>query len=30
MKLIIQVPCYNEAATLPEMLKHLPRKVAGF
>ncbi len=30
MKLIIQIPCFNEAETLPEMLKHLPRKVAGF
>ena len=30
MKLIIQIPCYNEEATLPEMLRHLPRRVPGF
>ena len=30
MKLIIQIPCYNEAATLPVALAALPRKVAGF
>lgn len=30
MKLIIQIPCYNEAATLPVTLKALPRKVKGF
>lgn len=30
MKLIIQIPCYNEAATLPITLKDLPRAVAGF
>lgn len=30
MKLIIQVPCYNEAATLPITLAELPRQVAGF
>ncbi len=30
MKLIIQVPCYNEAQTLPVMLKELPRQVEGF
>lgn len=30
MKLIIQLPCYNEADTLPVALKALPRKVAGF
>jgi glycosyltransferase involved in cell wall biosynthesis len=29
-KLIIQIPCYNEEATLGETLKALPRKVAGF
>lgn len=28
-KLIIQIPCYNEAATLPETLADLPREVAG-
>ncbi len=30
MKLIIQIPCYNEAETLPITLKGLPREVAGF
>lgn len=30
MKLIIQIPCYNEAATLGTTLKELPRKVDGF
>ena len=30
MKLIIQIPCYNEAETLPVTLKDLPRKVHGF
>src|ERR1039457_1494370 len=30
MKLIIQIPCYNEAETLPITLKELPREVAGF
>jgi len=30
MKLIIQIPCYNEAETLPVALRDLPRKVAGF
>ncbi|NJN81578.1 MAG: glycosyltransferase family 2 protein [Caldilineaceae bacterium] len=29
MKLIIQIPCYNEAATLPETLAALPRAVPG-
>jgi glycosyltransferase involved in cell wall biosynthesis len=29
MKLIIQIPCYNEEATLPVTLKELPRKLAG-
>lgn len=28
-KLIIQIPCYNEAATLPETLDHLPRQIPG-
>jgi glycosyltransferase involved in cell wall biosynthesis len=28
-KLIIQIPCLNEAATLPETLADLPRKVSG-
>jgi glycosyltransferase involved in cell wall biosynthesis len=30
MKLIIQIPCFNEEAQLPLTLSHLPRKVAGF
>ena len=30
MKLIIQIPCYNEADTLPVALRDLPRKVDGF
>ncbi|NKI36174.1 glycosyltransferase family 2 protein [Wenzhouxiangella sp. XN79A] len=30
MKLIIQIPCYNEAETLPIALAHLPRNVEGF
>lgn len=30
MKLIIQIPCYNEENTLPITLKELPRKVPGF
>ncbi len=30
MKLIIQIPCYNEAAQLPETLAALPRAVPGF
>ena len=29
MKLIIQIPCFNEAKTLPVALAALPRKVAG-
>ena len=29
MKLIIQIPCYNEAATLPLALADLPRAVPG-
>lgn len=29
MKLIIQIPCYNEAATLETTLKDLPRDVPG-
>ena len=29
-KLIIQIPCYNEAATLPDTLAALPRALAGF
>jgi glycosyltransferase involved in cell wall biosynthesis len=30
MKLIIQIPCYNEAEILPITLKDLPREVPGF
>src|SRR4051812_48177441 len=30
MKLIIQIPCLNEEATLPRTLADLPREVAGF
>jgi len=30
MKLIIQIPCYNEAETLSITLRDLPRKVSGF
>lgn len=30
MKLIIQIPCYNEAGTLAIALAALPRQVAGF
>jgi len=30
LKLIIQIPCYNEAETLPVTLKDLPREVTGF
>jgi hypothetical protein len=29
-KLIIQIPCLNEAQTLPIALRDLPRHVAGF
>ncbi len=29
MKLIIQIPCYNEAATLPLTLEDLPRHIDG-
>ncbi len=29
MKLIIQIPCYNEAATLPQTLASLPRSIPG-
>ena len=30
MKLIIQIPCFNEAGSLPATLKDLPRTVPGF
>src|SRR5665648_1110814 len=29
MKLIIQIPCYNEAPTIPETIKSLPRNIPG-
>ena len=29
MKLIIQIPCFNEAESLPETLTALPRKITG-
>ncbi|MFZ1995984.1 MAG: glycosyltransferase family 2 protein [Solirubrobacteraceae bacterium] len=29
MKLIIQIPCFNEEAQLPETLSHLPREIEG-
>ena len=30
MKLIIQIPCLNEEATLPATIRDLPREVPGF
>ena len=30
MKLIIQIPCFNEEATLPLTLSDLPRQLSGF
>ncbi|UCF62444.1 MAG: glycosyltransferase family 2 protein [Anaerolineaceae bacterium] len=30
MKLIIQIPCFNEAETLPSTIADLPRQVPGF
>jgi glycosyltransferase involved in cell wall biosynthesis len=29
MKLIVQIPCYNEEQTLPETVKNIPRKIDG-
>jgi glycosyltransferase involved in cell wall biosynthesis len=29
MKLVVQIPCYNEAATLPSVLRDLPKSIAG-
>ncbi|HEX8182231.1 MAG TPA: glycosyltransferase family 2 protein [Candidatus Saccharimonadales bacterium] len=29
MKLVIQIPCYNEEATLPIVLKSIPKKIKG-
>jgi glycosyltransferase involved in cell wall biosynthesis len=30
MKLIIQIPCFNEEETLPDVIRDLPREVTGF
>src|SRR5262245_6907510 len=30
MKLIVQIPCLNEAATLPATLAEIPRAIEGF
>ena len=30
LKLVIQIPCFNEEATLPLTVADLPREVAGF
>ena len=30
MKLIIQIPCYNEAETLERTIRDLPKSVPGF
>ena len=30
MKLVIQIPCLDEEATLPRVLKELPRQIEGF
>jgi len=29
MKLVVQIPCYNEAETLPAVLADLPKQIAG-
>jgi glycosyltransferase involved in cell wall biosynthesis len=29
MKLIIQIPCYNEEETLPETVRDIPRLIEG-
>ncbi|MCP4514263.1 MAG: glycosyltransferase, partial [Delftia sp.] len=29
MKLIVQIPCYNEAQTLPLVLQSIPRQIEG-
>jgi glycosyltransferase involved in cell wall biosynthesis len=29
VKLIIQIPCYNEASTLPDVISDLPKAIAG-
>jgi glycosyltransferase involved in cell wall biosynthesis len=30
MKLIVQIPCYNEEQTISEVIKAIPRKISGF
>src|SRR3954453_13510527 len=30
MKLVIQIPCLDEEATLPQVLRELPRRLSGF
>jgi len=30
VKLIIQIPCFNEEGQLPLTLSHIPRRVPGF
>ena len=29
MKLIVQIPCFNEEATLPETVRDIPRRISG-
>lgn len=29
MRVVVQIPCYNEAQTLPEVLQDIPRKIEG-
>ncbi len=29
MKVVIQIPCYNEAQTLPLVLQNMPRRIQG-
>ncbi|MBW2011588.1 MAG: glycosyltransferase, partial [Deltaproteobacteria bacterium] len=29
MKLIVQIPCYNEEKTLPQTVKDIPRRIEG-
>jgi len=29
MKLVVQIPCYNEAETIAETIKQVPRKISG-
>ena len=30
MKLIIQIPCFNEEKTLPQVIADLPKTIPGF